>query len=105
MSFVLMWPSTLMQWNDSSTASTRAAWASCFRRHASVITSESIVAMFGPIIAAPLAMPVIRVGMPPIVTSRPRSLGTVSVVMMPRAAFSSDRSSSPSCLAAAWMPA
>ena len=28
-SLVLMWPSTLMQWNDSSTASTRAAWASC----------------------------------------------------------------------------
>ncbi len=61
-----------------------------FSQRASVITSESIVAMLGPIIAAPLAMPVTRVGTPPIVTSRPQIFGTVSVVMMPRAAFSSD---------------
>ena len=36
-----------------------AAWASAGVSAASVMTSASIVAMFGPIIAAPLAMPVI----------------------------------------------
>ena len=61
--------------------------------------------MLGPIIAAPLAMPVTRVGTPPIVTSRPQIFGTVSVVMIPRAAFSSDCGSSASFAAAALMPA
>ena len=66
--------------------------------------SASIVAMFGPIMAAPLAMPVIWMSRPAMVTVRPASLWIVSVVNMPRAAAISDDSLRPSLTAAAAMP-
>ena len=60
--------------------------------------------MFGPIMAAPLAMPVICISRPAMVTLRPASLWTVSVVNMPRAAATSEASLRPSFTAAAAMP-
>ena len=55
---------------------------------ASVKTKESIVAMSGAIMPAPLAMPLIVTSTPPIVALRVASLGKVSVVMMALAASS-----------------
>jgi hypothetical protein len=57
-SFVLMWPSTLMQLKLSLVAVVKAAWAVAGLSAASVMTRASMVAMLGPIIAAPFAMPV-----------------------------------------------
>jgi len=53
---------------------------------ASVATNPSMVAMFGRIMPAPLAMPVTVTMRPPMATWRDAALGTVSVVMMPWAA-------------------
>jgi hypothetical protein len=53
---------------------------------ASVATKPSIVAMFGRIMPAPLAMPVTVTVRPPIDTCRDTAFGSVSVVMMPSAA-------------------
>ena len=44
--------------------------------------------MSGAIMPLPLAMPLIRTSAPPMLASRVAALGNVSVVMMPRAAFS-----------------
>ena len=71
---------------------------------ASVMINASMVAMLGPIIAAPLAMPVMRISRPSIVTLRPASLWTVSVVNMPRAAESRQASLFPNFTAAAEIP-
>ena len=60
---------------------------------ASVMTTQSMVAMRGPIMAAPLAMPVITTSRPPIQRVRLATLCRVSVVSMPRAAASSAASS------------
>jgi len=53
-----------------------------------VATKPSMVAMLGRIMPAPLAMPVMVTVCPPICTCRLAALATVSVVMMPSAAFS-----------------
>ena len=53
---------------------------------ASVATKASIVAMFGAIMPAPLAMPVMVMGTPSISARRDAPFGTVSVVMIARAA-------------------
>ncbi len=58
-SLVLMWPSTLMQLKLTSADARSAAWAVAGSSGASVMIKASMVAMLGPIIAAPLAMPVI----------------------------------------------
>ena len=63
-----------------------------------------MVAMLGPIIAAPLAIPMIVYSMPPMVTLRPDILCTVSVVNMPFAAESRQASLVPSLTAAEEMP-
>ena len=57
MSLVLVCPSTEMQLNESSTASERIGWRSLGQTGASVSRNASIVAIRGPIIAAPLARP------------------------------------------------
>ena len=56
-SLVLVWPSTLTQLKVCSAASRRSRWASAAPTGASVRMMPSIVAIRGPIIAAPLAMP------------------------------------------------
>ena len=61
--------------------------------------------MFGPIMAAPLAMPVIWTVRPPSVNVRPASLCVVSVVSMPRAAATSGASSWPTACRRPRMPA
>ena len=79
-------PSTVMTLKDASTASCRAAWRVAGSTAASVVHSASMVAMFGASMAAPLAMaPTVK---PSARTSA--SLGTVSVVMMARAAAAAD---------------
>jgi hypothetical protein len=55
---------------------------------ASVAMKHSIVAMSGAIMPLPLAMPVMRTGVPPMSATRVEAFGKVSVVMMPRAASS-----------------
>ena len=55
---------------------------------ASVATKPSMVAMFGRIMPAPLAMPVTVTVLPPMSTRRDTALGRVSVVMIASAASS-----------------
>ncbi len=105
MSLVLMCPSTLMQLKLLSTASRSRVWATSGVNAASESTAQSIVAMFGPIMAAPLARPQTCIVRPRRVSVRPESLWRVSVVIMPRAAEISDASSVPTLAAAALMPA
>jgi len=73
-SLVLMCPSTLMQLKLSSTAVRSIDWAVAGEREASVNTTHSMVAIFGPIMAAPLAIPQTCTAWPEIVTVRPASL-------------------------------
>ena len=87
MSLVLMSPSTVMRLNDCSTASERACCRSFFSTAASVVRKQSMVAMFGSIMPAPLAMPPIRTFLPPRLISTAISLGKVSLVMIAFAAF------------------
>ena len=75
-----------MALNVSSTTSFSARWRSGAGTAASVVTNPSIVAIIGPIMPEPLAMPPIRTGVPPMVTSVAVSLGNGSVVMIARAA-------------------
>ena len=85
-SLVDVQPSTVMTLKDASTASRRAACRVTGSTAASVVHSASMVAMFGASMAAPLAMaPTVK---PSARTSA--SLGTVSVVMMARAAAAAD---------------
>jgi hypothetical protein len=69
-----------------SAASRTKACTSAGSITASVATNPSMVAMFGRIMPAPLAMPVTVTVRPPMVTWRDAALGNVSVVMMPSAA-------------------
>ena len=62
MSFVLMSPSTVMRLKLCSTATESARCSSFFSTGASVVRTQSIVAMFGSIMPAPFAMPPERVG-------------------------------------------
>ncbi len=66
---------------------------------ASVNTKHSMVAMSGAIMPLPLAIPVIRTAVPPIVAVRVAAFGKVSVVMMPRAAASQPSGVSVACRA------
>ena len=87
-SLVEVSPSTVTRLND---ASAKRLANSCIKpgaTAASVATKPSMVAMLGRIIPAPLAMPVMVTVLPPSCTWRLAALGTVSVVMMPSAAFS-----------------
>ena len=72
MSLVLMCPSTEMQLNESSTAPERMRRRSSPRTRASVRRKPSIVAILGPIIAAPLASPSRVTGRPSIVSRAAR---------------------------------
>jgi len=81
-SFVDVAPSTVMALNDAATASCSAFCRVGASTAASVVQTASMVAMLGASMAAPLAMP-------PTVKPEPTtttSFGTVSVVMMARAA-------------------
>ena len=84
MSLVLVCPSTEMQLNDSSTASARMPWRSAAATAASVRRNPSIVAILGPIIAAPLAIPSRVTSPPPTVARRATSFGRESVVRIAR---------------------
>ncbi len=75
-----------MRFRLSPTASTSARCKGDGSIVASVVKKASIVAMFGAIMPAPLAMPPIVQGAPPSVSSTEASFGLVSVVMMARAA-------------------
>src|SRR5437867_11968170 len=79
-------PSIVMRLKGSSAGSCSTVCSSGGAITASVATKPSIVAMFGRIMPAPLAMPVIVTVLPPICTWRDAALGSVSVVMMPSAA-------------------
>ena len=76
-----------MQLNVRSTplrnAESHCSVVSC----ASVMTTDSIVAMFGAIMAAPLQTPLIRTDFPLSVTVAVACFGNVSVVIMARAAL------------------
>ena len=85
MSFVLMSPSMVMRLNDCSTETLSAFCSTSFSITASVVRKQSIVAMFGSIMPAPLAMPPMRTCCPPISNSTAISLGKVSLVMIARA--------------------
>ena len=77
-----MQPSTVMELNEAATASCSAFWRVGASTAASVVQRASIVAMLGASMAAPLAIPpTVKPG--PATTT---SFGTVSVVMMARAA-------------------
>ena len=96
-SLVEVSPSTVMQLKDSSAASLTSRSSIGWLIAASVATKPSMVAMFGRIMPAPLAMPVIVAAVAPAPTLREAALATVSVVMMAWAAscqpsvFSADR--------------
>ena len=86
LSLVDVSPSTVAQLNETSAMSRASAASSGAARGASVAMNDSIVAMFGWIIPAPLAMPVTVTGTPSTTTRRDAPLGTVSVVMIAEAA-------------------
>ena len=86
LSFVDVSPSTVAPLNDTSATSRAIVASSARSTGASVATNASIVAMFGWIMPAPFAMPVTVIGAPSIVTRRDAPFGTVSVVMIVRAA-------------------
>ena len=87
LSLVLVSPSTVMQLNVSSAISSVICCNTGWAMLASVAIKPSMVAMFGQIMPAPLAMPVTctewRLPTCPCVLA---DLATVSVVMMARAA-------------------
>ena len=81
-SFVDVQPSVIRMLKLDATPARRTRWSTAGSAAASVVSTASIVAMFGASMAAPLAMPP---------TTKPgrcttTSLATVSVVMMARAA-------------------
>ena len=79
-------PSTVMRLNDCSAAASTSGCNRAGASLASVATKPSMVAMFGRIMPAPLAMPVTVTVTPPTCTWRLTALGRVSVVMMAWAA-------------------
>ena len=82
-SLVLMWPSTLMQLNDRFAAACKSRCARVASMGASVTTIASMVAIFGPIIPAPLHMPTIACEPCEVVTFRWAVFRKASVVMIP----------------------
>ena len=82
LSLVDVSPSTVAQLNDSSATAGVNAVSTARAIGASVATKASIVAMFGWIIPAPLAIPVTVTGTPPTSMRRDAPLGTVSVVII-----------------------
>ncbi len=85
-SLVLMSPSTLIRLNDWFTAVARHCFSCRGAITASVVKNPSIVAMFGWIIPAPLAMPPIVIRLPPRVTRTAYSFEQESLVMIASAA-------------------
>ena len=81
-SLVLVCPSTLTQLNDASQLALSAVWRSAGATLASLSRKPSIVAMRGPIIAAPFASPSSVTSRPPTPPRRETTLGRVSVVRM-----------------------
>ncbi|GJE45618.1 hypothetical protein AEGHOMDF_4818 [Methylobacterium soli] len=81
-----MSPSTVTQLKLRPVPALRRACSTPCDRAASVKTKDSIVAMSGAIMPAPLAMPLIRTGTPAISAVRVASFGKVSVVMIAWAA-------------------
>ena len=80
--------STVIALNDFFTAFDSIACNTSAVIGASVKTKDSIVAMSGAIMPAPLAMPVMVTSTPPSFTVRLNTFGKVSVVMIARAASS-----------------
>ena len=78
--------STVMALNERSTALLSSACSAGAAIGASVKTNDSIVAMSGAIMPAPLAMPLIVTSASPSLTRAVATLGNVSVVMIARAA-------------------
>jgi hypothetical protein len=98
-SLVLMSPSTLMRLKLRSAAARRQRSSRTASIRASVVTTDSMVAMFGWIMPAPLANPATVTVRPSSVSVSCASLATVSVVMIARAASPCVRSAAGS---AAW---
>ena len=86
LSLVDVSPSTVAPLNETSATSRAIVPSTSAAIGASVAMNESIVAMFGWIMPAPLAMPVTVTGTPSTTTRRDAPFGTVSVVMIARAA-------------------
>ena len=82
LSLVDVSPSTVAQLNDASATDGVSVASSVRAIGASVAMKASIVAMFGWIIPAPLAIPVTVTATPPTSTRRDAPLGTVSVVII-----------------------
>ena len=78
--------STVMALNERSTPLPSSACSAGAAIGASVKTNDSIVAMSGAIMPAPLAMPLIVTSASPSLTRAVATLGKVSVVMIARAA-------------------
>ena len=97
MSFVLVSPSTVISWNERSTARRSTPRSACGSTGASVATTASIVAMSGWIMPEPFAVPptvATKGGAPPgpagSATRTAAVLVQVSVVRMARAKSSPD---------------
>src|SRR5438034_2247725 len=88
MSLVDVSPSTVRQWNVRSTTRRKMDSRAGRGTAASVVITESIVAICGWIIPAPFTMPPIRTVRPPILPSTAQIFSRVSVVIMARAAVS-----------------
>ena len=101
---MLVWPSTLMQLKVQAAARRAMARRSVGSTRASVRTKASIVAMFGPIMAAPFARPVNRTSTPSITATRVQILMRVSVVVMAWAASSRAAGLAASCVSPERMP-
>ena len=91
-SLVLMSPSTLTRLKLRPTAERSAVSRAAGVSAASVVSTASMVAMWGWIIPAPLANPRIATGRPPSARSALAVLGRVSVVRMAREAAAAPRS-------------
>ena len=87
-SLVEVSPSTVMRLKDPSARSLTKPAIKPGAMQASVAIKPSMVAMFGRIMPAPLAMPVTVIVADPRLICLLKALATVSVVMMPVAALS-----------------
>ena len=85
-SLVLMSPSMVMRLKEFATERRREARRAGCEIAASVVTTQSMVAMFGSIIPAPLAIPPMRNMPSGVLTSTANSFAKVSLVMMDAAA-------------------
>ena len=80
-------PSTVMRLNEASATSRASSCKAGWLMLASVAIKPSMVAILGRIIPAPLLMPLMCAVLSPSATLALKALGTVSVVMMPCAAW------------------